>query len=61
MKWEHGWEHGEGAGKPDPSRPAQQLPQKADAQKISSEIISERRDPNPHVTRGSLNRATTAP
>ena len=22
MKWEHGWEHGEGAGKPDPRRRA---------------------------------------
>ena len=21
MKWEHGWEHGEGAGKPDPKFP----------------------------------------
>ena len=21
MKWEHGWEHGEGAGKPDPRKP----------------------------------------
>ena len=22
MEWEHGWEHGEGAGKPDPRRRA---------------------------------------